>query len=75
MTTAVLWTDLGGRVCCPKHLGNYATAALAEQPEARTIETPMTVWERMPKQEVADWLAFLTEHGETQPCEDCREGY
>jgi len=61
--TQQLWSDLGGRVACTKHLGRYATAALEAEPTLTGIWTPITVWEQLPLDEV-----------DFYPCEDCGEG-
>lgn len=69
------YTALGGEVACAEHIGMEAQALLARQPLARTIETSMTVWERMTREELADWMTFLAEHDETEACETCRAGW
>ena len=50
--TTKLWSDLGGTIYCPDHLGMYASAALEKRPQARRIETPITVWTRMTSAEM-----------------------
>lgn len=61
-----LWCDLGGRVSCTEHLGTYATSALQENPRATVIETPITVWRPLPKEEHSEpW-------GRCETCEDKR---
>ena len=72
-TRLTYWTDLNGTVACSQHLGMSATAVLSLSPLARTLRTDLTVWERMTKEELTEWMAFLEGHGETHACEMCRE--
>jgi len=36
-----------GRVACAEHGGAYLTAALERDPQARTIRTPLDVWDAL----------------------------
>ena len=68
-----LWMDLGGRVCCPAHIGASAGAVLSTRPRSRVLRTGLTVWERMTDDDRAEWAEFLfAENGSTVLCESCR---
>ena len=71
-TRLTYWTDLNGTVACSQHLGVSASAVLAQSPLARTLVSDLTVWERMSRDELAEWMAFLEGHGESHACEFCR---
>lgn len=71
-TRLTYWTDLNGTVACSQHLGMSASAVLAQSPRARTLVSDLTVWERMSRDELAEWMAFLEGHGESHACEFCR---
>ncbi len=47
IATDELWTDLGGMIACRQHMGRYATSALEQKPQARKVETPLTIWRKM----------------------------
>lgn len=68
------WQDEDGTVKCHNHLGTYGTAALSKNPNRNTISTPITDWVKMTGEDLADWTAFLAEHGHTEACETCRHG-
>ena len=78
MTTTknrTFWTSDNGRVVCESHLGYSATAELQAKPKARTLYGSCDTFRKMTKPEVAEWLAFLAGHDETEACEDCRGGW
>ena len=66
----VLWVDLGGFCYCTDHLGGYATADLRQNPEARRLETPLTVWTKLD----GDVLAPDEVDGWVPSCEECDMG-
>jgi hypothetical protein len=76
MTTTknqTLWQDLQGFVACPKHMGISASTLLQHNPKARMIRTDLTIWERLTRAEVTDWLGFLSEQNESRiGCDTCR---
>jgi hypothetical protein len=72
VTTARIWTDLGGRCACDKHIGNEASFKLANRPSAKTITTSMTKWSIMHEEEIT-YLSNEYCNGGTV-CESCRSG-
>lgn len=72
MNTTRIWSDLGGRSECDKHIGNEAKFKLANRPSAKTITTSMTKWRIMDEEEVT-YLSNEYCNGGTV-CESCRSG-
>ena len=68
--STTIWTDLGGRCVCDKHLGMEAMSRLQARPQAKTITTSMTKWSIM-KQDEVDYLSAEYCDGGTI-CESCR---
>ena len=65
-----IWSDLGGRCVCDKHLGMEASCKLEMRPKAKTITTSMTKWVIMNQDEVT----YLSNEycGGGTVCESCR---
>lgn len=67
-----LWESNSGRVCCPDHLGNAASAQRSANPRALGLVTSLDVWRRMSSDDVAEWAEFMAEMGRSVLCEGCR---
>ena len=70
VTATRIWSDLGGRCVCDKHLGNEATFKLEKRPSATTITTSMTKWHIMDEEEVTYLSNEYCDGGTV--CESCR---
>jgi hypothetical protein len=70
----VRYESLDGRIACPEHIGMEAQAHLRQHPKATEFNTSMTTWYRMTDAEVADFVTFMAECGDTstEVCESCR---
>lgn len=72
MTTSTvqkqLWIHDNGQVCCPEHMGHYATCELARTPRARALHTPLGTWERLAQADVAQLAEMI---GHEVRCEIC----
>jgi len=66
------WTSNGGQVSCGKHIGYSATAELEANPKARVLYGACDTWHRMTKADLTEWIKFLEDYGQTEPCETCR---
>jgi hypothetical protein len=45
----MLYIDLNGRISCKQHIGAEATAVLKRRPEAMSVRTSLTHWQRLPE--------------------------
>ena len=66
-----LWEDDGGRVVCSGHLGHYGVTALASNPVADRLQTPIADWVRYGVGRALDWVEIVGGNG----CESCRSGW
>lgn len=63
----ILYSDLGGRVACPDHMGSAARSVM----KGRTppvVRTSITLWERYTKDDIEYWVE---EFGAPPSCEEC----
>jgi len=65
-----VYSDLGGMLACPKHMGSAAEAKMAGK-TPRKVTTYITVWE---KYSPADHEYWKQEFGTYAQCETCRYG-
>jgi hypothetical protein len=61
--------DTNGRIACPDHIGNYGQQALAVKPNAKRIQTPITLWIKLSDTEVAE-----VQEWNPEVCESCHFG-
>ena len=61
----VLYITTNGRIVCtdPKHTGAYLADALARNPRAEAVVTPLDNWERLTGEEIVDFAVS---------CEECK---
>jgi hypothetical protein len=63
------WADDNGRITCVNHAGNYLSSAIQTKPKSRVHLTPMALYVRLTKTEVADFTAEFGYCCETCPRE------
>lgn len=69
------WQSVAGRVVCDQHLGLSAMVRLRAKPTARILYGDCDTYQKITKPDLAEWIAFLAGHDETELCEDCRAGW
>lgn len=69
-----LYVGLNGEIACTQHMGTYAQVELKQNPNAKTIKTPINVWSYMNHLEELDFAEFLVKVGKggLPICESCR---
>ena len=61
----IYFEDTNGRVVCPDHIGNYGKMALEKKPDAKRIQTPITVWIRLREADIEEVRGFNPDICET----------
>ncbi len=54
-TRVVTWFSTDGEFTCTEHGGSYLRSAAAASPRKRKHVTPLTTWQRVTQQDVAEW--------------------
>jgi hypothetical protein len=66
----ILWIHDNGQICCAKHIGYYATTALAAG-ATNVIRTPLGTWLRVSESARREMTADFAADGLTFECEGC----